>query len=67
MRGPIGQLNLGFGKSIFNFSEVPEVAPEDQFPVKIIDPQDLDVILYDAGLKKWTNRNRIILTDGGNF
>lgn len=67
MKGAIGQLQLGFGKSIYNFTEVEPLPPDDLFPVKITDPQDLDVVVYDSSIQKWTNRNRIILTDGGNF
>lgn len=67
MKGPIGQLQLGFGKTVFNYEEVPPTPPEDQFNVKIINPQDLDVVVYDSASQKWVNSTRLILTDGGNF
>lgn len=67
MKGPIGQLQLGFGKSIYNFEEVQPAPPTDQFPVNVVNPQNMDIIMYDTPSQKWINKSRIILTDGGNF
>lgn len=67
MIASIGQLQLGFGKSKYDFEEVLPPPPTDVLEVYVVDAQNMDALIFDSSINKWTNKPSKILTDGGNF
>lgn len=66
MISSIGQLQLGFGKSKYDFQEVVP-SRTDKIDLYVSNAQNMDTLIFDSTINKWTNKPSRILTDGGNF